>query len=416
MENRGVIRPSLKMKFMPYLALRARLFSISNIELNEYIQSLFESNPFIEESNIVSADEFFLENLAYEDEDIYSFLCHQLNMIEFSEKEREIAEYIVSNLDEQGYLRISIKNIASKFKTPEREALNILRKVQLLDPPGIASRSLAECFVLQLERDEPLQPKIKRLMLSNFEDFVKCPPAKIAKKYSLSEKTILGLRERLGNLNPSPGFLFKEPKEIMKVPDLLVEKDETEFIVHLNSSFRRSFIISEKYEQLIRKIQDKLKKEELERLREHAIWVKNAVETRDKLLLEIGKKIVEINKPFFCFEKGYPEKLSLEEFANPPELSYSVVSRLIQNKYIGCPKGILPLHFFVKHKLAPYNEEGIKNKIKHIVDQENKKHPLTDEEIEEILSREGLKIKRRTVSKYRTFLNIPPASKRRVDY
>lgn len=416
MENRRIQRPSLKIKFKPYLALRGRIFSISNLELIDYIRELLESNPFVEETNIVDVDSFYIENATRDDEDLYSFLDHQINMLEIEPCEKEIAEAIISNIDEDGYLRVSIEDIAKKWNFDLRKCREVLKLVQSLDPPGVAARNLSECFILQLEREEKLSPKVKRIIKENLEELAKLPLEVAEKKLKITKEEIINLRERIVNLNPSPGFAFREPNEIAKVPDLVVDKDDGEFKIYLNKSFRKEFLLARNYEAILKKIEDKECKKEFQEFLEQAMWSKQAIENRDNLLLEIGKKLLENNIDFFKKEKPYPEKFSLEEFSKAFGLDYSVVSRLIQNKYIKCPRGILPLHFFVRHKLTAFNDEEIKNKIREFVEKEDKKKPLTDEELEGMLKKEGFSIKRRTINKYRSLLNIPPASKRRIDY
>ncbi len=415
MENRRIQRPTLKIRFKPYLALRGRIFSIANAELIEYIQSLLESNPFVEESNFVDVDSFYIENIAKEEDDLYSFLMHQVNMLELEDLEKEIAEHIISNLDEAGFLRASIEEIAERSQSDSKKVKEVLSIVQSLDPPGIASRNLTECFINQLEREEKLGAKLKKIISCDLEDFVKLPLKKAAKKFGISEEDIISMRERIQNLNPSPGYAFMEPKEIVKVPDLIVDQLDDGFNIYLNKAMRKEFAISKNHQLMLKNIEDKVCKKEFEELLNQAMWSKQALESRDNLLLEIGKRIIARNHDFFLRRKNFPEKYSLEEFAKELKIEYSALSRLIQNKYIKCPRGILPLHFFIKHKLTIFNDEEVKSKIKEIVDKEEKNKPFTDKEIEEILKQEGIRIKRRTIAKYRSILKIPSASKRRLD-
>lgn len=415
MESRRIPRPSIKIKFKPYLALRARIFSIANSELIEYIQQLLEANPFTEEANFVDLDNMYIENITQEEYDLYSFLTHQINILGLDEKQRKVADIIVSNIDEAGFLREPVKRLAELSGESASIVKEVLKIVQSLDPPGVAARDLPECFIIQLERECKLPSNVKKIISEELEDFIKLPIETAAKKFRLPPEYILEMRERIQWLNPSPGLAFREPREVAKVPDLIVEKIDGSYSVVLNKSFRKDFEIARNYESMLKKIEDSTSKKEMEELLNHALWSRQAIENRDKLLLSIGKRIVELNADFFDRKQSFPEKISLEELSRDLEIDYSALSRLVQNKYLKCPKGILPLHFFVRHKLVTFNDEQIRCLIRELVEKEDKKNPLTDEQIEFALKEQGLDIKRRTVTKYRNQLEIPPASKRRID-
>jgi len=413
MENRNIQRPSLKLKFIPYLALRSRIFELNNLELDEFLNDFFEENPFIEFSNLYSYEDYVF-NISDNEEDIYSFLNHQLNMFELDDVDKKIAEYIVNNINEEGYFKLTLGQVAKSFKIGVKDAEKVLNLVQTLDPPGIAARNLVECFILQLERESPVAPKVKKILKDHLQELADGKFEKISKKYGLKNEFLKELRQKISCLNPSPGLMLKETKNLSRVPDIIVEKEGDSFNIFLNKGCRREFVINEKYREALSSL-DKDKKEEFEFLLEKAMWAQKAIKQRDDLLLRIGKKVVALNGDFFHGTNNYPEKVILGEFSDSKDLSESIVSRLIQNKYISTPKGIFPVHFFFRRKMISFNSEKVKVKIQTLIDAEDKKNPLTDEQVVQLLQKEGIQIKRRTVAKYRDKLKIPRVNKRRID-
>jgi RNA polymerase sigma-54 factor len=413
MKNKNVQRASLKLRFVPYLALRARVFEFNNLELNDFINDFFETNPFIEFSNLYSGEDFVFD-IPDNVEDIYSFLNHQLNMLEIDDKDKKIAQYIINNLNEEGYFKLPLVIAAKEFKVSVKEVERILKSVQSLDPPGIGARNLSESFIIQLGRESPITPKVKKIINDHLQELANGKFDKISKKYGLTKEFLKKLKEKIPCLNPSPGLMLKEAKNLVRVPDIIIEKDGENLNTFLNKNFRREFVINEKYRDILDSL-DKGKKEEFEFLLEKAMWLQRAINQREDLLIRISNKILAVNKDFFLGINAYPVKMSLDEFSNSPDLSESVVSRLIQNKYIATPKGLFPIHFFFRRRQVSFNDEEAKAKIKSLIETEDKKRPLSDEQIMQLLESDGIKIKRRTVAKYRMLLNIPNINKRKVD-
>ncbi len=410
MKNKSVQKNSLKLKFVPYLALRGGIFSITNEELDEYISRLYEMNPFIEEVVVDSVDEEYWKNIPAQEDDLYSFLEHQINMLELSDEEYEIAIFILENLNEDGYFKVPIEEVANKLSLPVRSIEKVLKIFHELDPEGIAARNLPECFIIQLERGGALSPKVKHIVSNHLEELANGSVKKIANEYGLSENFVCSLKDKVSRLNPTPGLAFEESREINHTPDIVIEQDGEEFNVRFNK--KRDFTVNENYMNVIENIKDKLTKEQFESLLSRAMLIRKAVNERERLLTEVGEDIARVEKHFFLNKQNFPDKISLSEISARSKISESAISRLIQNKFILTPKGLFPLHHFVKHKSMEYNDEEVKLKIKKIVECEDKTHPLTDEKIEEILTKEGIKIKRRTIAKYRALLSIPRANKR----
>jgi len=412
-QNRNTQKTSLKLKFVPYLAVRGEIFALTNAELDSYISELFATNPFVEETSISTLDREFLNNFEANDDDIYSFLEHQLNMFEASESERAIALFIIENLTQDGYFKLPIPEVAKKFGVNKDTVFKSLRLVQNLEPAGIGARSLPECFILQLERESPASPKVKHIISERLDEIVNGKLSKLSKEFGLSYDYLNVLREKLSHLNPTPGLALNETKEIVRIPDIIIESEDGNFIARLNKP--RDFIVSEKYKDVVKKIEDKVSKEQLDALLEKAVLAERAVRERERILLAIGEAIANENTLYFSFKSKFPLKIDIDKLAEALKISDSAISRIVQNKFVKTPCGNFPLRLFAKHKTMDYNEEYVKVSIRDIVANEDKAHPLSDAAIEGMLKAKGINIKRRTVAKYRAMLSIPVAQKRRFE-
>ncbi len=411
MKSKQSQKHKLKQKLIPYLAFRAKIMEMNLQNLNEFITNMLETNPFTEEDRTAPAEMENWREYISSDEDMYESLIHQFRMIETDEREKEIGEYIINSLNKEGYFLVPIKKVAEKFNVPTKYVENVLKKVQSLDPPGIAARNLPECFVLQLENESTLSPKIKHVILHHLQELADEKFKEISKETELNVKTLKTLKEKISHLTAAPGYAFQKEKIKYTIPDIVIKEVDGKFLVELNKKFRRNFHINKKYIEMIKGEDSSLKE-----LADRARWTKQSIEERDALLLSIGKFIAEKEKDFLKKAVRFPTKHSLDEIAKELNSNVSVISRLVQNKYIETPIGIFPLRFFIQHKGRSFNDEEVKTAIKEIIKGEDKSKPYSDDDIARILRAKGIDIKRRTIVKYRKMLGIPSSTKRkRVD-
>ena len=409
-------KPSVKLKFVPYMALRARVLEMNLLELNDFVNDLVVSNPFIEEARYapetIQPNDF--EKYIAKSEDIYENLLHQFRMLDLDETTERIGEFIIKGLNEDGYFTMPLGNVSKQLDVSLKDVEKALKVVQSLEPPGIGARNLPECLLLQLEAEQKVSPKIKHVILNHLKDLADGNYSVISKETGLKVDTLKSIREKISHFTVSPGLAFKESrtKEIV-VPDLYIVQTENGFEAHLNEKFMRKFFINDNYLEMLKS--DKQKSDdEFVKMAEQAKWTLQSYLERRKMLLEIGNFIANKEGKFLSGITQYPLKHTADEIARFLGTDESSVSRLVQNKYIETPVGIFPLRYFLQHKSKPYNDEELKLKIKELINNEDKAHPLTDEQIADILSKNGLKIKRRTVVKYRKLLKIPSSSKRRL--
>jgi len=409
MENKNKIRQTLRQKFLPYLVLKAHLFELPNTSLNDYIEELLETNPFVDEGNVVVYDMFdYVPDLM--EEDIYAFLKRQVEVSNEEEEVKAVANKIIDHLDDCGYFDVKEEEFIKENGISKHLFNKALKFVQSLEPAGVGARSLSECLILKL--DDEIGELEKRIIRDALVPLMKEEYKLLIKKYGTSEEMLRKLHEKLVTLDGCPAKAFKNVNFVNRFPDLIVEAEDDTLKVVLNKSSRKVIYLVENYARLLTQLENRITKEQLEELLNKARWSLHAIEERDNLLTKIGERIANENHDFFLDKTHSPKKFSLDEFAEE-DFDYSTLSRLISYKYILTPRGLFPLKYFIRHKNEKFDEEVILNRIKEIVDKEDKLHPYSDEEIEKILQNEGFNIKRRTVSKYRERLNIPNSSKRK---
>ncbi len=414
MKNKQKQEESLRLKFVPYLTLRSKLFEMNITDLNEFINEVIVSNPFIEEGRTVPLKNSEWQKYVSQSEDMYSNLLHQFRMLNIDDETRLIGEFIINNLDEKGYFTMPLNKVAKHFDVSVKKVERVLKKVQELEPPGIAARNIGECFLLQLTAEENPGPKVKHIVLNHLNDLANGNFKKISRETGVSVEFLEKLREKISHFTVSPGYAFRDEHIKIIVPDILIIQTGDSFEVFLNKKFRRNFHLKTEYLDMIGKI-EKEKAREFSKLAENAKWIVKSVEERDKSLVQIGEFIAKNEKEFLTGNSPFPKKHTFEEFANYLNSDVSSITRLMQNKFVETPVGIYPLRYFVQHKSRNFNDEQLKLKIVEIINNEDKTKPLSDEEIAEIIVKSGINIKRRTVAKYRKILGIPSSNKRRVD-
>lgn len=344
-----------------------------------------------------------------------------------NEKEMRIAEEILGNINEDGYLIRSVEEIAEDLRLGEKmevtaeEVEEVLRKIQRLDPPGIGARDLKECLLVQLEvGDFPEDRKNLAIRILNeaYDDFMKKRYDELMKRFGLSEQRLKEVIQIIQRLNPKPG----EGKAIIQeyiVPDFIVERIGDDFVITLNEKSVPMIRINRTYYNLFKK-QKNLSpelKEEIKRQFSRAKWFVASIYQRRETLLKIMRAIVELQREFFETGEGL-KPMIYKDVAEKAGVDISTVSRAVNQKYVQTDFGIYKLRDLFSEKIntadgGEVSNKEIKEKIKEIIAQEDPKKPLSDDQIAEILRSQGYNIARRTVAKYRDQLGIPTARLRK---
>lgn len=348
------------------------------------------------------------------------FLHDQLVERKLPEEKRLLVEFIVGSLEMDGYLRITEEQIAEFTQTSlsqVREALEILWS---LEPAGIGCRTLQECLIHQLRHmhlDDSLAMKI---IETEWELFEKLKIPEIANRLGLEMAVVQEAMEIIRHLNPKPGLSVNPEQSSTIIPDLIVEKIDGKFLVMLNDRSVPSLYINRTYAEMLKRGSD-VNREVKNYIREKfnsATWLIRSIEQRRATMLKVMYAIIEKQPEFF--EKGPPHlsPLKLQDIADIISMHISTVSRVTNNKYVQTPFGIYELKYFFSEALGQDSEGSdistmkIKNRLKELVENEDKRDPLSDQRLSELLGQEGFKVARRTVAKYREQLKILSARMR----
>ncbi len=370
-------------------------------------------------------------------ETLYEFLKNQLYLLNLNEKEKKIAEYIIGTLDSKtGYLTRDPEYIASELliqhniETDEKEIEKIIRKIQTLDPPGIAARDLKESLEIQLKRKLEETPeketlKLALLLIQNhFNEFIKKHYDKIISKLGITRDQLKAVLKEISKLNPRPANAYSPEKRNIHqiIPDFILQKIDNQLHLTLNSSNIPPIRINKTYEEMFKNSQknkDKSTSNFLKQKLDSAKWFIDAIKQRERTLYKTMKAIIDYQREFF--ETGDEKKLKpmiLKDIADITGLDISTISRVANSKYIQTPYGIFPLkHFFSegmeKEDGETVSTREIKKILRELINNENKQKPLTDDKLAKLLQEKGYKIARRTVAKYREQMNIPVARLRK---
>ena len=345
-------------------------------------------------------------------------MIDQLHGIDFSDWERSIAEEIIYNLDEHGYLSIDLFLIADRFGKNESEIEHILSVVQHLDPPGLGSRDLQECLMIQLDDDkDSITYKIIR---DYFDDFVNKRYNRICEKVRISNTDLSVVIDVISKLNPKPGEGSQITKDETIIPDLIINKRSNQWEIIVNDNWIPSLQISQIYHKMIDDpdFQTKKTKKFLKHNYNSAKWFIQAIEQRRYTLVNVMNEIINHQSEFF---KGNIEELqpmTLQVIAESIDMDISTISRATRGKYVETPYGIYELkHFFTDSITLNDGKEistyKVKLALRQFIKNEDKYNPLSDEELKDKLIKRGYPVARRTVAKYRKQLQLPVARLRK---
>jgi len=380
------------------------------IYFQEYIDDGFRSYPQ-ERAEIPN-----LENTVSRSATLWDHLTWQSSLTFFDDAERAIAEWIIGNINEEGILTLAPADIAQASGATLEKVEAIRAKIMMFDPVGCGSRDLKECLLAQMDhlqiKDEAARTIITQyLPLVERSDFVQ-----IAKALDVPLSDVRYHLEVIKALDPAPGRKYSQDRPAYVVPDIIVQKEGESLKVNLNEEGVPRLRINAYYRLLLAKalkenpeayrfLKDKMKK---------ALWFLRSLDQRDQTIFKVAAAVVERQRDFL--EKGieFLRPLTLLEIAQEIGVHESTVGRVVANKFILTPRGTFSLkYFFHKSLHGGAGEEistlRIKDRIRQLVDAEDKARPLSDMEIEQILRRENFRLARRTVAKYRQQLDIPPS-------
>lgn len=341
-------------------------------------------------------------------------------MSQFDEKELDIAAHIIYNLNSDGYLDIEIESVASSIGTTPGEIERIREIIKKFDPPGVASKSLQECLLSQVE-ESPENEKLIQLIIYHLEDLSKSKYDEIAKKLNLTKEELSHLLTLLKRLSPKPGTNFEDKEIDYAVVDLMVVKEGNEYKIKYIEDGIPRMLLSSYYEQMLDKCADKKTKSYLKERSRNAQLFIEGMDLRKSMIVKIAEILVKRQKDFLDFGKKWKKPLTMKEIARELGYNESTISRAVNNKFIATENGLISMKKFFSYGIKGefgfmHSVETIKDKINKIIEEEPKNHPLSDQNISAKLSTLGIKISRRTIRNYRDEMNIPNSSKRKEEY
>ena len=384
------------------------------IDWDSYFQGNIDKGMSVESY----AEKPSIESTYKKEADLADHLMWQLDLAIDSELDKFIGSCIIGNIQNDGYLCADLNEIAEICNTEEENVQRVLSIIQNFEPLGVAARSLKECLMNQVRALPDKNPYVEILIEKYLERLEDRFLPKIASELKVDLNTVLDALRIIKDLCPKPGLLFSSERVDYVVPDLVVIKTDEGYDVVLNDDGVPGLKISPYYHNLLKTTKEGQTKEYLEDKYRSALWLIKSIDQRRQTIYKVGKSIVKLQKNFLDDGLSYLEPMVLKDVAKDIEMHESTVSRITTNKYIDTPQGIFELKFFFHSGIKSYMGNAmssirVKNMIKEIIKEEDGSSPLTDDQMVEALMRKNAKIARRTITKYRKELNIPPASKRK---
>ncbi|ATF15845.1 RNA polymerase sigma-54 factor [Brevibacillus brevis X23] len=353
-------------------------------------------------------------------ETLYEHLERQLGYVKgFSSLQKQIALFLIGNLDEKGYLEITLEEASTRLGAEMLEIEDVLSVLQHFDPVGVASRSLEECLLLQLEHLALDDEKIVQVVRNHLQDLADNRYQRIADKIGCTPQEVQAMADLIRTLNPRPGAAFSAVDTRYVIPDVTVEKVGNDYVVLVNDVAAPRLKINSFYEKMLsqQKSQDEAKQFIHDKLNA-AMWLAKSLEQRRLTLMRVTQAILDMQREFFDRGIHYLKPMTQKEIAERVSLHESTISRATSNKYVQTPRGIFELKYFFTSALSTSSgevtsSESVKRRIKALIEQEDRKSPLSDQKLGEMLLTEGIEISRRTVAKYREEMLIPSSAKRK---
>ena len=434
-----------KQKLAPRQVLQARLLQLNTINLEQTILKELEQNPILEE---VEPEDFEDKSMAeeildevdapvedvYTDESSYyldqekndlplpdrsSFIEDVINRMKdygLTDIEQEIAEEILWNTNDRGYLDTDLVLIADSFELEEEDIEPIRSVIQRMEPKGLASRNLKECLTIQLEDDN--KSLSFSIITKYFDDFMHKRYDKIKTKLKCDDEQLHEAVDKISSLNPRPGEGYADNFQIV-IPDLIVREDGDDWLITTNDGGIPELRISKLYSEGIKESEYSGKAKSFVREKmDSANWFIEAVKQRRITMVSVMRAIIKYQPEWFSGDMDYLRPLKLQDIAEEIGMDISTISRSTRGKFVDTPYGVFELKYYFTDALdlgdgRVLGTFVIKRELQNIINSENKKSPFNDDTLVEKLKDKGYKLARRTVAKYRDQLGVPVARLRK---
>jgi len=450
-----------KLMMTPELRLAIQILQFSAVELVEYIEQQLLENPVLEvaeetqdgepensepEKRDKESDKFDIEWENYFDDSSYirqesavnreqeslrfdnfiaevptlqDHLMLQLSLARLSHQEISIGEFLIGNIDDNGYLQCTIDEATEQCKVSYDAAERLLKTIQGFEPFGVGARDLRECLLIQYEQLNLNDELLKQVISNYLQEVAEGKIMKAAKQLGVSLQQMQQAIDELKLMEPKPGRKFSPSSTRYIVPDVAVEKVDDEYVVLVNDVSSPRLTVNRVYRDMLKESKsDRESREYVESRLNSAVWLMRSIEQRRLTLYKVTKCVVDFQRDFLDRGIKFLKPMNLRHVADSVGVHESTVSRATANKYIQTPRGVFEMKFFfsggVSNSQGTYTSaEAVKKIIQEMVEGEDPKKPLSDQKLAELLQEKGVEISRRTVAKYRDEIGIPATSRRR---
>ena len=396
--------------------------SFDEIDFDSYFEDYLDSayNP----RQYEETEQVPLENTLSKPQGLNEYLNWQLSMSDSDADVREIAQYLIGNIDEDGYLRVSRDEIRAAGFADDARVEAALSLVRSLDPPGVGAFDLPDCLMLQIRSLGIDNPLIEQIVTAHWQEFLNRQFTQLSKTLGVGLAQIQAVVEIIKNMEPKPGRKFSDERTIYVEPDVAVRKIGDEYVIQLNEDGLPKLRISAAYRRMLRGGNGAIGEEAANYLKDKmrsAVWLIKSLDQRQRTIYKVADSIVRHQREFLENGIEHLRPLVLRDVANDIGMHESTVSRVVSNKYIHTPRGLFPMKYFFHSGIdstqgSEVSSLSIKSKIAKIVSDEDTSRPHSDARIMQKLRAEGIQIARRTVAKYREELRIPSSSQRKQSF
>ena len=433
---------TLKLAMTQELSQAIALLQYSTYELTSFLEEKAMENPLIkvDSSNVKllephhdngrkkrnsfqdkQDDKNWLEQISESARTLHDYLFRQLAMTQLTDKQKKIVHEMIYNLDTNGYLTSSLEDIRKQTDASLSEVDACLEFIQQLEPAGVCARSLQECLLLQVKRKKTSHPLVQPILENHFIDFANRKWTQIAKRLSVTVQEIQTAFDEIQLLHPRPGAYFHTEQPQYIVPDLIAGIEDGQLTLRLLERSLPSGHFQTEYYREMSTYQDNQVKEYLKEKVNDYNWIQRSLEQRKNTILKVGFAIMDKQKDFFFKGPAYLNPLTMKDIAEEIGMHESTVSRTVREKYMQTPFGTYELKYFFSTALGTSivtddqqtSATRVKMIIKKLIEQEDKRRPLSDQKIADHLEEQGMVISRRTVAKYRDQLYILSSTKRK---
>jgi len=389
------------------------------IDWDEYLRDQgFDPLP---KPSVQTADTSLVIDYAVSTEpSLQEHLLLQLGLCSLQPAERSIGEFLIGNIDSNGYLKGEPIEFAQLLGVEKTEIMAVLEIIQSFEPTGVGARDLQECLLLQLRERQDAHPLAKAIVSSYLSEVADNKVKKIAAELEVEVEAVQAAIDYIRTLDPKPGRLIGSGLDVRYVvPDVVVEKIDGDYIILVNEVNMPRITINSYYRSLLDKGNaEQVANEFIKSRLDSALWLIRSLEQRRQTLYRVTEAIVKLQLDFFEQGIKYLKPMTLKQIAEQIEVHESTVSRATVNKYLQTPRGLYPFKFFFTSGVENYqgsavSSESVKSHLKELIAGEDDYKPYSDEKLRVLLAKRGIIVSRRTIAKYRDELNIPASSKRK---